>query len=90
MSYIPASLQNLKKPRIQAEFVIRHRHVYYGEPGVRPMGVGEALCACGKDGVEFPVEIGLSPVEIRGSAFVWMQSATSTIVNAPSLQAARR
>jgi hypothetical protein len=54
------------------------------------MGVGEALCACGKDGVEFPVEIGLSPVEIRGSAFVWMQSATSTIVNAPSLQAARR
>jgi protein-histidine pros-kinase len=49
----------------------RDRAVYYSEPSVRPMGVGEVLCGCGKDGVEFPVEISLSPVEIRGSAFVW-------------------
>ena len=48
-----------------------HRAVYYADPCIRRMGVGRDLCACGKDGVEFPVEISLSPVEIRGKAFVW-------------------
>jgi hypothetical protein len=35
------------------------------------MGVGRDLWACNKDGVEFPVEITLSPVEIRGEMMVW-------------------
>jgi protein-histidine pros-kinase len=53
---------------------IRHqedRAAYYADPSIRRMGVGRDLWACGKDGVEFPVEISLSPVEIRGRAFVW-------------------
>jgi protein-histidine pros-kinase len=49
----------------------RHRKAYYADPCIRPMGVGEDLYACGKDGVEFPVEISLSPVEIKGNPFVW-------------------
>jgi protein-histidine pros-kinase len=65
----------------------RHRTAYYADPGIRPMGVGEDLYACGKDGVEFPVEIRLSPVEIKGNP---AQSATSTIVNAPLLNSVRR
>jgi PAS domain S-box-containing protein len=68
----------------------RDRAVYYSEPSVRPMGVGQALCACGKNGAEFPVEISLSPVEIRAALSFGVQSATSTSVNAPSLHSALR
>jgi PAS domain S-box-containing protein len=49
----------------------KHRGVYHVDPSIRRMGVGRDLCACGKDGVEFPVEISLSPVEIRGKTLVW-------------------
>jgi PAS domain S-box-containing protein len=48
-----------------------HRAIYYADPSIRRMGVGRDQCACGKDGVEFPVEISLSPVEISGEALVW-------------------
>jgi PAS domain S-box-containing protein len=39
-----------------------HRHSYMGHPRTRPMGSGLDLRGRHKDGHEFPVEIGLSPV----------------------------
>jgi PAS domain S-box-containing protein len=47
------------------------RAAYYAESRVRPMAVGRDVSACGKDGVEFPVEISLSPLEYKGNVLVW-------------------
>ncbi|MBL9155358.1 MAG: PAS domain S-box protein [Verrucomicrobiales bacterium] len=54
-------------------FRIRHvglRESYHGAPEPRPMGTGRDLYACRKDGSEFPVEIGLTPVEIGGERLI--------------------
>jgi PAS domain S-box-containing protein len=45
---------------------IAHRHSYMGHPRTRPMGSGLDLRGRHKDGHEFPVEIGLSPVPATG------------------------
>jgi PAS domain S-box-containing protein len=39
-----------------------HRSTFMAEPQARPMGAGRELYAVRKDGIEFPVEIGLNPV----------------------------
>jgi PAS domain S-box-containing protein len=52
----------------------RHREdraTYYADASRRRMGVGRDLSARRKDGVEFPVEISLALVEIRGKTLVW-------------------
>ncbi len=48
----------------------KHRENYNKELNARPMGVGLDLFAERKDGTQFPVEISLSPVQIKGQKFV--------------------
>jgi PAS domain S-box-containing protein len=59
---------------VPERFQTRHREdraAYYADPSLRPMGVGRDVWGRRKDGVELPVEISLSPVEINGNALVW-------------------
>ncbi len=43
-----------------------HRSTFFANPSPRPMVKGRDLFARRKDGSEFPVEIGLSPITISG------------------------
>jgi PAS domain S-box-containing protein len=47
-----------------------HRTSFYADPQSRPMGAGRDLNAMKKDGSEFPVEIGLNPIETDAGTMV--------------------
>src|SRR5713226_7745546 len=47
-----------------------HRKEFSFNPGARPMGAGRDLFAVRKDGSEFPVEIGLNPIETEDGPLV--------------------
>jgi PAS domain S-box-containing protein len=47
---------------------LAHRAAYSQAPAERGLGRGRDLCALRKDGTEFPVEIGLNPVQTAGGA----------------------
>src|SRR5215470_7551745 len=53
------ALDKLLPERLRASHA-QHRGVFFGDPHVRPMGLGLDLVARRKDGREFPVEISLS------------------------------
>ena len=53
----------------------RHNHAlfrasFFGDSKPRPMGVGHVLAGCRSDGVEFPVEIGLNPIDTEAGIMV--------------------
>jgi PAS domain S-box-containing protein len=59
---IGARLLMLLPERVRDRHV-RHRERYIENPVARPMGIGMDLTGRRKDGLEFPVEISLSPVD---------------------------
>jgi PAS domain S-box-containing protein len=46
------------------------RPVFFADPHARAMGVGRDLFAMRRDGTDFPVEIGLNPMEMHGETSV--------------------
>jgi len=53
----------------------RHKHAlfragFFDNPQPRPMGVGRDLAGCRADGSEFPIEIGLNPIDTEAGVMV--------------------
>lgn len=62
-------IETLLPERFRASHV-DHRDGYQEAPRTRPMGAGLDLWGRRRDGTEFPVEISLSPMTLRGSQYV--------------------
>ena len=48
----------------------RHRKAFTDHPKARAMGKGRELFGLRKDGTEFPIEIGLNPIETRDGLLI--------------------
>lgn len=46
------------------------RSTYFDSPTPRPMGIGRDLAGCRSDGSEFPIEIGLNPLDTEAGPMV--------------------
>jgi PAS domain S-box-containing protein len=71
----------------------RHSHPefrkgFYAEPRARPMGAGRDLFGLRKDGSQFPVEIGLNPIQTEDG--VWVLSAIVDITARKRAEEQRR
>jgi len=58
---------------VPLRFRDHHRHFrgdFFGDPQPRPMGAGRDLFGCRSDGSEFPVEIGLNPINTEAGVMV--------------------
>lgn len=61
---------DLLVPRSLREDHAQRRQDFFENPSKRPMGVGRDLRAVRRDGREFPVEIGLTPIETGDESLV--------------------
>ncbi len=75
-------------PQRFADHHHRHRDDYFVNPRIRPMGSRIDLAARRKDGTEFPVEVGLSYVEVDGEhlAMSFITDITVRVEAAESLR----
>ena len=55
------------------------RQEFFRRPQARPMGMGQLLNARRKDGTQFPVEIGLNPIETEDGT--WVLSSITDITD---------
>ncbi|MFZ2853202.1 MAG: histidine kinase dimerization/phosphoacceptor domain -containing protein [Rhodocyclaceae bacterium] len=66
---IGQSVEILVPERFRGKHV-QFRAGFFGDPQPRPMGVGRDLAGCRADGSEFPIEIGLNPIDTEAGVMV--------------------
>lgn len=66
---IGSSVETLIPERFRTQH-LEYRKTYIGESSTRPMGHGRELYGLHKNGKEFPIEVGLNPIETQHGIFV--------------------